>query len=260
MQPRYPYPPPGYPVTYGAAPMVPVQQQYSSNIQSSVPIMYSASPQLAGTLPPPPQQIIPMQYPGIHPHYPGMPPQYPGMLSQMMPTGVAPLMMPPGMQLPPRMPTSMPMSRPMLMHPPPLPPAFAPMMTPPPGWTPALQQVHTAQNPAAVVPLTIYIGKIPPELKDPVIKKIFGVFGKVQRWNHPVDSGNNIKAFGFVTYEHAQIALRCCNVLGTIEISEGKYLVVKVGTKETAVLESLTRVTISLFMTSSCFSRIIICH
>ena len=149
--------------------------------------------------------------------------------------------------LPPHLMPRPPMFNPMMGAPMGMPP---PPMAPPVGWTPTLSTVASTQNPAAVVPLTVYIGKIPLDMNDSFLKRIFEVFGKVQRWNRPMDSQHNIKAFGFVTYDHAQDALRCLNVLGSIEVSEGKCLDVKIGTKETAVLESLTKVdyTMSLFL------------
>jgi hypothetical protein len=119
---------------------------------------------------------------------------------------------------------------------------------PPAGWTPSLTTVSSTQNPAAVVPLTVYVGKIPLDtgLNDAVLRRIFEVFGKLLRWNRPTDSSHSIKAFGFATFEHAQCALRCVNVLGNIEVAEDQCLVVQVGTKETAVLEALTKVRTAL--------------
>lgn len=202
MQPRYPFPPPGYP--YPGAPTT----QYAATT-SAAPVMYGA---------PPVNQGMPgFQHPSAAPSVPLYPQMY-----------GAPPMFPPMMPRPP------PMFNPMM----------APMGIPAPplGWTPTLSTVASTQNPAAVVPLTVYIGKIPLDMNDSLLKRIFEVFGKIQRWNRPMDSQHNIKAFGFVTYDHAQDALRCMNVLGSIEIAEGKHLDVKIGTKETAVLESLSKV------------------
>lgn len=198
------------------------QQQQSSSV-SAAPTMYHQGMATPGIPPPSPSPFIPPPLPQPYPHLPQQFPHNAGMMSHpphpvppspyphnnpmlfMMPHQAQhqTLHPPPHPHLMQQHPGLLP---PHMMHHPlhfPRPPMQPQMMAPPPnirapppaGWTPALTTVSSSQNPVAVVPLTVYIGRIPPELDDEMIKKVFGVFGKILRWNRPMDSSQTIKVY-----------------------------------------------------------------
>jgi RNA recognition motif-containing protein len=115
------------------------------------------------------------------------------------------------------------------------------MGVPPPGvlvpmWTPP----PALLNPAAVQPLTLYIGGIPGDLSNDAILEILNACGTVQKWNRPLTVQKNFRNFGFCTFAQGSSALRCYRVLNGF-ILNGSQLQVKAGSKEIAALLTIEK-------------------
>ena len=235
-----------------------------------------AYPVAANNAYPRPAYGPPPGYPGYmppRPMMPGMP--IPGMPMPPMMAGMPPMMpprpmmpgMPPMMPMP-MMPGAPPMMAPMMMpNAPPLMPGMLPGM----NWPPNGGYVsNVVLNPACTNSLTIFVGNIPPKLDDDTfLNGLFSVFGKVLKWNRPVDKEEKQKLFGFLTFEQGVCAWKCMNVLSHIDLNTGNIaerdkstgaedmnaidqngseeackLVLRAGTKELSLLDSINKVII----------------
>jgi hypothetical protein len=93
-------------------------------------------------------------------------------------------------------------------------------------------------NRNVVLPLTVYIGNISPEVDDAVLQKILECCGKVNKWNRPVDTNKKLRGFGFCTFDQGVSALRCFRVLNGLELG-GQPLKVNAGSREVLSLLSI---------------------
>jgi hypothetical protein len=96
-------------------------------------------------------------------------------------------------------------------------------------------------NPMAGLPLTLYVGNVPLDLEDTKLVKIFESCGKLARIVRPSDPKSLLPAsLAFVTYAQAICALRASELIHDLVVNErGDRLVVKMGSKETSVVDSV---------------------
>jgi hypothetical protein len=94
----------------------------------------------------------------------------------------------------------------------------------PEGWIPRLTATAAERD-----DMILWIGRIPSCLTDDKIKKMLRICGNIIEWNRPVGVNNELKQFGFVTFEHSKSALKCFRAFPLLNIgSNNERIEVKV--------------------------------
>jgi hypothetical protein len=85
----------------------------------------------------------------------------------------------------------------------------------------------------------VYIGKIPPDLDERLLRSMLAECGDVIKWSRLLDPNTKQpKAFGFCEFDNATAALRCINCLNDYSICGGT-IQAKAGTKETEMITAI---------------------
>ena len=130
-----------------------------------------------------------------------------------------------------------------MMPPPgvPLPPGIVP--------PPAAPVVAPAADPAAAAPAepapakestTVYVGKIPPNVDDALVRKLLDACGEVRSWKRVMDPENDTpKRFGFCEFADAEGVLRAMRILDGFPVA-GEELLLNVNQATKAYVEGYT--------------------
>eukprot|EP01104_Vermistella_antarctica_P002363 TRINITY_DN1261_c2_g1_i1.p1 TRINITY_DN1261_c2_g1~~TRINITY_DN1261_c2_g1_i1.p1 ORF type:complete len:609 (-),score=208.52 TRINITY_DN1261_c2_g1_i1:137-1963(-) len=80
-------------------------------------------------------------------------------------------------------------------------------------------------------PLTVWVGKIPPTLKNAIVLKLLRACGRVTNWKRATGHEGEEKAFGFCDFADEEGVIHCQEVLNGFDVGDGAALMVKVGAK-----------------------------
>lgn len=181
-------------------------------------------------LPPgaPPGMMIPL--PGVPPPPGTLPPHTNMQIPGIPPHGLSPGFIPPQTLAAVAAPQPGPIVRVVSM----------PARGPPPGWTPTLAASKPVFAPAAA-PFRVFIGKIPSAMSNDMMLNCLKECGKVLKWTRPIDTFNQLKAFGFCTFENGFGGIRCVQVVPTVDF-HSTSIIVRMGSKEQTALEAISQV------------------
>eukprot|EP00630_Chrysocystis_fragilis_P007613 CAMPEP_0197387542 /NCGR_PEP_ID=MMETSP1165-20131217/587_1 /TAXON_ID=284809 /ORGANISM="Chrysocystis fragilis, Strain CCMP3189" /LENGTH=470 /DNA_ID=CAMNT_0042912869 /DNA_START=258 /DNA_END=1670 /DNA_ORIENTATION=- len=153
---------------------------------------------------------------------------YPGALPAAAPRGQA-MGMYPGMMMPPAM-------------------GYAPVTVTQqqPTAAPRVQEqqvvVAEGSSQLANVPMNVFVGKLPLSIDDSFVAHLLKQCGPVLKWKRATEAETDKpKAFGFCTFASAHGAMQAVRVLNDLPVMGDQKILVKVGKKEQAIIDSLRR-------------------
>jgi len=107
----------------------------------------------------------------------------------------------------------------------------APLRPAQPG-APAPVGVPTPLPPASAdslplgrTPAKVFVGKIPPEVPDDLIKSMLSACGKVTEWNRKAGQDGKLKAFGYCEFSNFEATVRALKHLNGYKLGSGELIV-----------------------------------